>query len=179
MEFQEVLQKRQSIRSYLPDKVEEEKLRNMIAAASMAPSWKNSQTARYYVVTGEKKLAEVKTALPPFNQKNVAQAPALIVCTAVMNQAGCNPDGTPANELGNGWGIYDCGLQNMNLLLAAAEQGLSTLVMGIRDAQMLRDLLNIPENEAVVSVIGVGYSDAAPKRPDRKAMDEIAVFFKD
>lgn len=48
----------------------------------------------------------------------------------------------------------------MALLLKATELGLSTLVMGIRDAAKISEILEIPENEAVVSVISVGYSDA-------------------
>ena len=34
--------------------------------------------------------------------------------------------------------------------------------MGIRDAAKISEILEIPENEAVVSVISVGYSDADP-----------------
>ena len=64
-------------------------------------------------------------------------------------------DGSPTNELGNGWGYYDCGLQNMNLLLKAEELGLSTLIMGIRDAEKLRDVFHIPLEESIVSVISV------------------------
>ena len=35
----------------------------------------------------------------------------------------------------------------------------------------------IPENEAVVSVISVGYSDADPERPARKPVEKLAHFF--
>ena len=65
----------------------------------------------------------------------------------------------------------------MNLLLEAANQGLSTLVMGLRDADKLREAFEIPEEESIVSVISVGYSDADPDRPKRKTAEEIAKFF--
>ena len=87
--------------------------------------------------------------------------------------------GIPTNELGNGWGCYDCGLQNENLLLKATELELSTLVMGIRDGGKLRDILQIPDQEAVMAVIGLGYSEAAPKMPKRKRVEEIAHFFEE
>ena len=168
MELSKVTETRRSVREYINKPVETEKLREMIAAAQLAPSWKNSQVSRYYVVTGEK-LADVK--------KNVADAPALIVTAIVLNRSGYEKDGTPTNELGNGWGFYDCGLQSMNLLLKATELGLSTLVMGIRDNEKIKEVLNIPETEAVVSVIGVGYSNAEPAMPKRKAIEDIAKFF--
>ena len=64
----------------------------------------------------------------------------------------------------------------MALLLKATELGLSTLVMGIRDAEKIKEILDIPENESVVSVISVGYSDATPDIPKRKTVEEIAHF---
>ena len=45
----------------------------------------------------------------------------LIISTFVHNRAGFQKDGTADNELGNGWGCYDLGLQNENLILKAEE----------------------------------------------------------
>ena len=64
----------------------------------------------------------------------------------------------------------------MVMMLKAAELGLGTLVMGIRDADALRSALNIPETESVVAVISIGYPDIDPDRPKRKTVDEIAKF---
>ena len=86
-------------------------------------------------------------------------------------------DGTADNELGNGWGCYDLGLQNENLILKAEDLGLSTLIMGIRESDKLRELLDIPETETVVSVIAVGKAAESPARPPRKELDAIAKFF--
>jgi nitroreductase len=177
MELQSALENRKSIRSYLSKDVEPEKLTALIEAASLAPSWKNSQTARYYVIHTPEKLEQIRATLPEFNRKNCEQAPALIITTVVLNRSGYERNGEPTNELGNGWGFYDCGLGSMALLLKATELGLSTLVMGIRDAAKISEILEIPENEAVVSVISVGYSDADPERPARKPLEKLARFF--
>lgn len=138
MELQSALENRKSIRSYLSKDVEPEKLTALIEAASLAPSWKNSQTARYYVIHTPEKLEQIRATLPEFNRKNCEQAPALIITTVVLNRSGYERNGEPTNELGNGWGFYDCGLGSMALLLKATELGLSTLVMGIRDAAKVR-----------------------------------------
>jgi nitroreductase len=177
MELQSALENRKSIRSYLSKDVEPEKLTALIEAASLAPSWKNSQTARYYVIHTPEKLEQIRATLPEFNRKNCEQAPALIITTVVLNRSGYERNGEPTNELGNGWGFYDCGLGSMALLLKATELGLSTLVMGIRDAAKISEILEIPENEAVVSVISVGYSDDDPERPARKPVEKLAHFF--
>lgn len=176
MELNEVLNKRKSTRrQYLSKKVDDNVIRQVIEAAILAPSWKNSQVTRYYIAKSKEALQQVKNALPEFNQENVGQAPVLIVSTIVLNRSGYNKDGTPTNELGNGWGYYDCGMHNMNLLLKATELGLSTLVMGIRDEQKIKEIFAIPDNQSVVSVIALGYSDMEIERPQRKTFEDIVV----
>ena len=62
-----------------------------------------------------------------------------------------------------------------NLLLKAAEMGIGTLVMGIRDEKKLHEILSIPEEQMVVSVIGVGYGTVSPDMPKRKSVEDVAV----
>ncbi|MCI9049633.1 MAG: nitroreductase [Coprobacillus sp.] len=177
MELQKVLESRRSIRKYLKKPVEKKDLEKIIEAAILAPSWKNSQVTRYYVVQSDDMLQQVKQCLPEFNQNNVKDAPILIISTIILNRSGYERNGEACNELENGWGYYDCGLHNMNLILKATELGLSTLIMGIRDAKKISELLNIPVSESIVSVIGVGYQDIEPSMPKRKTVEEITKFY--
>ena len=59
------------------------------------------------------------------------------------------------------------GLQNENLVLKAVDLGLSTLIMGLREADRLREILNIPESETIVAVIAVGKAAEERIRPQR------------
>ena len=81
MEFQKLIEERRTIRKYSPEsRITKEDLLAVIRAAQEAPSWKNSQTGRYYVVMSPEMLEKVrKDCLPEFNQKNSANAPALII----------------------------------------------------------------------------------------------------
>ena len=179
MELQTALETRRSIRHYDPEKkVTKEQVETLLQAASLAPSWKNTQTSRYYCILSEDKIQEFsKKCLPEFNQKNSAGAGALIITTFVKGRVGFTKEGNPENEAGDGWGYYDLGLQNENLLLKATEIGLDTLVMGIRDGKAIREMLDIPETENVVSVIAVGYKAQEASMPKRKEVEEIAKFF--
>ena len=47
MDLAKEMETRRSVREYINKPVEEEKLRVMISAAQLAPSWKNSQVTRY------------------------------------------------------------------------------------------------------------------------------------
>lgn len=178
MEFNELNNTRRSVRKYdKTKKVTKEQIEQIIESAILAPSWKNSQTARYYAVLSDKMIEKFRDeCLPSFNVTNTDGA-VYVVTTFVGNRSGFDMDGNATNELGNGWGCYDLGLQNMNFVLKAKELGLDTLIMGIRDCNAIKNMLNIPEEEIIVSVIAVGYGAVEPQKPKRKSADEIVVFF--
>ncbi|MCR4650444.1 MAG: nitroreductase family protein [Lachnospiraceae bacterium] len=178
MELVQAIESRRSIRNYQENAVVTlDQIKELIRCAGLAPSWKNSQTGRYYVVCSEEKMNEVKACLPEFNANNCVNAKALIVTTFEGKRAGFDREGNPDNELGDMWGAYDLGLQNENLLLRARDTGLDTLVMGIRDADALRKCLDIPESQIVVSVISLGVRAGDVPAPKRKEVDAIIKVF--
>ena len=80
MEFSVLLEERRSIRDYQPNvKISKEDIEKMIYAAQQAPSWKNSQTGRYYAAITEDGVANVRSALPEFNAVRTQNASAYIV----------------------------------------------------------------------------------------------------
>ena len=100
MEFDNVLKERRSVRKYKASAVTGEQLEKLIQAAQYAPSWKNLQTSRYYVIDAPDVVANLKKeCLPEFNAANVANAPALIVTTFVKNVSGYTIEGQPRNCL--------------------------------------------------------------------------------
>ncbi len=178
MEFQTLVEKRRSLRNFMEAGITKEELETIIKCAQEAPSWKNSETGRYYIVCSPEKLAEIsEKALPDFNQNSSRNASALIVTTFEANRAGFERDGSATNELGNEWGAYDLGLQNMLLCLKAKELGYDTLIMGIRDAEVLRKELSIPASQHVVAVIALGKGAVEMKRPVRKELKDVVCFF--
>ena len=179
MEFQKLIETRRTVRKYAADsKVTREQMEALIRAAQEAPSWKNSQTGRYYCVLSREIVDKIRaTCLPGAGNAGKSENAALIVTTFVHDRAGFQKDGTADNELGNGWGCYDLGLQNENLILKAEDLGLSTLIMGLRDGNKIREMLSIPESETIVSVIAVGKADEEPSRPRRRELEDVLKFF--
>ena len=88
MELREVMQKRKSIRQYLTTPVEEEKVKAMIEAAILAPTWKNAQEIRYYVAVSEEKRQAVLDALGEGNRKKTQNAPVFLISAVILNRAG-------------------------------------------------------------------------------------------
>lgn len=65
MEYTELIEKRRSIRAFdASRKVTEEEMKELVYAAIQAPSWKNSQTARYYAVLSDEMNEKVLEGVP-------------------------------------------------------------------------------------------------------------------
>lgn len=177
MEFQTLIEARRSVRKYADKAVAKEQVEEIIKAAQNAPSWKNQQTSRYYCVLSKEKREEMReVCFPSFNKQRCENA-AIIVTAFEKDNVGFDDKGQPVNELGNGWGCYDLGLQGAYFILKAKELGLDTLIMGIRDQDKIREILNIPESQTIGAVLALGYADEEPKKPGRKELSDIAVFY--
>lgn len=175
MEFTELINARRSVRSYVEGTViPEEDVRKIVEAAELAPSWKNSQTARYYVANTPESIAKLTETLPSFNQSS-SKGAALVVTTFVKDISGFTA-GSAENELSNKWGAYDLGLSNAYFILAAKEYGYDTLIMGLRDAAAIRQIFGIPKTEQITSVIALGKGTADGVLKPRKSVDEVVKF---
>ena len=174
--FDEVLNTRRSVRSYdASKKISETEVRELLTATQEAPSWANQQPTKYYVAISEDKVAAVQD-LVGGNKDRIKDAPVLIVSTFERGKSGFF-QGNQTNEVGDGWGAYDNGLSNCYLILKARAMGFDTLIMGMRDADELRKLFDIPENETIMAVISLGYRAGEPNRPERRSLDDIAKFY--
>ena len=174
--FDEVLTSRRSVRSYdASKKITEAEVRNLIKSAQEAPSWANQQPTKYYVALSEEKLSAVQDMIGA-NKERIKEAPVLIVSTFERGKSGFF-QGNQTNEVGDGWGAYDNGLSNCYLILKARAMNFDTLIMGMRDADALRKLFEIPENETVMAVISLGYRAGEPNRPERRPLDEVVKFY--
>ena len=176
MEFTDLITRRRSVRSYQDQVIDHETLVKILKEAQMAPSWKNQQTSRVYALETPETLEELRgKILPSFNAKSSAGA-CLLVTTFVKDVVGFGPDG-PANELGNYWGAYDLGLHDAYMILAAANEGYDTLIMGLRDEKAIRECLQVPENEVIVSVIALGKRAQEPVLRPRLELADTVRFF--
>lgn len=177
MELTKGILERRSIRKYEDKAVTEEQVKELLWAASNAPSWKNLQPSRYFVAMGEARDA-VADMLPEFNKNNVQNAPVLIVSCVKKGTSGFDREGNAVTHLGDGYLHFDNGLAVQNICLAALDMGLGTLIMGLYDEKAIRAYFEIDDTLEIVCVMSVGYPVAQPDARPRKAVEEIAVFKK-
>lgn len=163
MEFCELVKTRRSCRNYAQAVVTKQDIEEIITCALQAPSWKNSETGRYYVAISEEAISQVYDCLPEFNQKS-SQNAAYIIATFKKGESGNGDDN---------WGSYDLGLQNSYLILKAKELGYDTLIMGLRDETKLREMFSIPEDEIMLPVIAIGKANGELLNRPRKTLEEV------
>ena len=119
------IKSRRSVRKFTEEKVPHEVLEQLVELARWAPSWKNTQIARYVAVEDEalkNRIAEEATI--PWNEGIIKGAPVLMVMTYVEKRCGYERDGSFSTSKGDRWQNFDCGIAAATFELAAHELGL-------------------------------------------------------
>lgn len=183
MDTLEAIRTRRSVRSFSDRPVEPEKLRAVLEAARMAPSWANMQCWRFVVVeepSMKEKISELSYVESFFaprgyktnpSQKALAEAPVVIVACGVPTDSG--------DLRSQEYYLTDLGIATENIMLAAHAVGLGTVFVGVFDEGNLGYLLNIPPEVRIVGLFPLGYPREEPKAgPPRKPLDEIVFYGK-
>jgi nitroreductase len=157
MEFIELLQNRRSKRKFTAQKIEAEKVEQLIRAALMSPTGKKTNHWDFIVVENPEtleKLSECK----PHSAKLIAGAPLSIVVVGDPQQS-------------DTW-VEDCSIASIIIQLEAEELGLGSCWVQVKnrehDANSMSDdyikgLLGIPAEKSVLSIIAIGYPDEIKK----------------
>ena len=175
MTAKECIMSRRSIRQFTDQPIDHDVLAEIIETASFSPSWKNTQIVRYIAIEGDlkAKIAKECTDMFPGNGKIMDAAPMLIAVTVIKNRCGYERDGSFTTPRKDTWQMFDAGVASEAFCLAAYEQGLGTVIMGIFDQQEAADLLEIPENQDLIALIPIGYPAEAPVAPKRKPVTDL------
>ena len=176
MEALECIKTRRSVRKFTGQPVTREELEQVVAAAAYAPSWKNTQVARYIVVTDKEKkqhLADDCMMDFAFNQKTASGAPAMVVLTMITGRSGYERDGSFSTSQGTHWQSFDAGVAAQTFCLAAHALGLGTVIMGVFDEDKVKQVVTIPEGQKVAALIAIGHPAEEPMCPKRKDVETL------
>lgn len=175
MTAKECIKGRRSIRKFKDTKIDRQLLEDIIETASYAPSWKHTQIVRYVAIEGalKDKIGSECTEMFPNNGVIIQNAPMLIAVTVIKNRCGYERDGSFTTPRGDTWQMYDAGVASEAFCLAAYEQGIGSVIMGIFDGDAVSSLLEIPEDRELVALIPIGYPDEDPVAPRRKPVSDL------
>lgn len=163
MDVFEAISKRRSIRKYKESPIEDEKLEMILEVARIAPSAANRQEWKFIVVkdkTTRQKLVEAANG-----QTFVGEAPVTIVA--------CSTESKRVMPCGQYAYTVDLSIAVSFMILEATEQGLGTCWLGAYSEEMVRNILEIPENIRVPAMFTLGYADESPDQRPRKTLGAI------
>lgn len=154
MDVYQAIKKRRSIRRFKQDNIPLEILERLVDCARLAPSASNLQPLEFIIVKEPEVVELVFPTLgwagylgekgpPPPGQRPSAYIVVLVNRNIRDNAA------------------HDSGAAIENILLAATSEGIGSCWIGSIEREKLAEILSLPENYEIDSVVALGYPDEA------------------
>lgn len=169
--FLDLISTRRSIRKFKPQPVEKEKIDILIEAALRSPSSRGFNPWRFIIIK-DRALLEALSRAKPHGADFLKEAPlGILVCA----------DASKTDV----W-IEDASIASIFLHLAAHDLGLGSCWIQLRQREhtpsvsadaYVKELLNIPDNIRVESIIAIGYPDEDKKAHKKDTLQFHKVFF--
>ena len=152
--FLDLAKSRFSVRKYKDIPVEDEKIEMMLEAAKVAPSARNYQPSKVYVVKSEEKRKALAQVCPC-----TFDAPVIFVVTYCRDRV----SGSRVAE-GHNFGETDSAIVTAHLMFEAADLGLGSCWVGMFVSEEVKQALGLPEGVEVRHLLPVGYAadDSVP-----------------
>ena len=169
MEFNEVVEKRYSCKSYSDRQITREQLDAILNAARVAPTAKNLQEQRIYVIQSPEALAKIDELTPcRYN------APTVLMVAFNSENVFTYPGGKRDS------GIEDASIVATHLLLAAANAGVDSCWVNFFDPEAAAKAFDLPSNEEVLMLLDLGFAaeGAGPlaNHASRKSLEETVSY---
>ncbi len=164
MEILEAIFTRRSIRRYTGEKIEEQKVLEILKAGMYAPSARNCQPW-HFVVVDDRERMDAFMKVHPYAGMMKDASHGILVCGDLKLQNG------------PGYWTVDCGAATQNILLAAHGLGLGGVWLGIcpREERMkaVHALFALPQHIQPYAMISLGIPAEKKATPDRFHADRV------
>lgn len=188
MDIFEAIKERRSCRKFNSQPVEEDKLLKVLEASGWAPSVKNVQPWRFVIIKNKDIKQKIKDAcevtkqfiyekskwkwVEKYSMDYLTEAPVIILVYA-------NPKDTGVDQFLPGrWDGYaqSCCAAIQNMLLAAHALGLGSLWFTIYEKHRISDILKLPAEMDIISMVVLGYPEKPPGTTIRKPLNDVVSF---
>ena len=165
METWDAIRARRNVRDYEDRPIPPDHLDRVLEAGRRTPSSRNQQRWDLVVVTERDRLERLAQVWR--GSGHVARSAATIGLVAPVTG-----DERTLRSI-----HYDLGQLTMSIMLAAADLGIGSGHGGVRDQDLARDLLDLPDDRELAWLIGLGYPGDRPltpiAEPHRRPFDEV------
>jgi len=157
--FLQFLKDRRTIRSFQEKMISDKEIEMILEAGRWAPSASNRQPWEFIVIKNERKKQEL-AKLARYGSF-IQYAPIVI---AIIGKIKKSPR----------WYIQDTSLVSMNMMLMAWTLGIGTCWIGSMDREKVKKILELGENDFVITVLPMGYiKGEIPKPTYRKDLKKV------
>lgn len=164
MTLTKVLLQRFSVRKYKKQKIEKDKLIQVLEAGRIAPSAVNYQPCHFIVLQEAANLDKIYTV---YNREWIKSAPAAILICADHNESWKRKaDGKDSADI-------DIAIAADHMTLKATEIGLGTCWVCNFDAPRCSEIFELPPHIEPLVILPIGYPDIEAPEKKRKKPDEI------
>ncbi len=140
-----VVSKRE-VRNYEPRAIPDQLLARVLEAGRASGSSRNRQPWRFILVTDQERLRELSSG--------VAAPSNVVRCRAAICIVLTNPKAT-----------FDAGRAAQNMMVAAWSDGIGSCPNTPVDAEVVKKLLGVPNEIALVTILSLGYPARGEPRP--------------
>ena len=161
MTFSELVKSRYSVRKFDARPVEDEKLNAILEAGISAPTAKNVQPVKIWVIKSPEALEKIKSTNPFTWLKNV---PVILAVGGTTEGAFVRPSDNRNFE------DVDASIVATHLMLAIHAEGLGSTWIGFFDEPKVKELFPEMKDYDLIALLPVGYPAADAEPSDRHAL---------
>jgi nitroreductase len=155
---------RRSVRKYGKKKVSKKVLNRILEAGRQAPSASNKQPWHFIVVTDK----EIKEKLS-YGKSNS------FITDSAFTLVGCKYVG---DDYSRKWSTVDTSIALQNMVIAAWSLGVGSCWIGAFKEDEIKQILDIPDDWKVVSLVSFGYPAEPIGKKEKKSIKEIIGYNK-
>lgn len=172
-DLMDIIKERRSIRKYEDKPIPDAALNRVLEAVQWSPSWANTQCWEVVVVKDPAVKERLQETIAPKNPatKAITNAPAVLALCGKLGTSGYYNDQV-TTKFGD-WFLFDLGIATQSLCLAAHNEGMGTVIVGLFDQDKAKAVLGVPDTHEVVVLIPMGYPAKISSAPKRREIGEF------
>ena len=167
MEFEEIIRKREAVRKFKDVKISEEDLNKILEAGRLAPTAKNNQPIKIFVIESEEAMAKIDSVTP-------------CRCNAPISLLVCGDKKEAWTKDNFDSAVMDASIVTTHMMLEATNLGIDNIWVEAFNTEDTKKAFKLDENIIPVCLLPLGYrtDDYAgnPLHNKRKDLEELVKF---
>lgn len=170
MDLKKIIEDRYSVRQFTDEVIDNSIVEKIIDLARKAPSAKNKQPYRVYLINDPFVIEELRKTI-----KSIGDCKNLLLITSIPNEAWINKRRNDYNIVD-----IDVGIFSTYIMLSAWNYGIGSCMIGMFDDKDVRKIVDLKVDEVPALFLALGYISPSSKPSEqyhyyRKSVNDILI----